>query len=266
MNGPGEEVLSGGYSTPVVRVEDTVRRATGLWSPAVHGLLRHLERQNFDGAPRFLGLDDCGREILTFIPGEVGNYPLPPKAWSHQVLVQAARLLRRYHDATVGYAPPDSAVWQLQAPFGPREVICHNDFAPYNLVLADWRPRAIIDFDMAGPGPRVWDVYYAAYCFVPLLGKEHSLGLPAPVDTNRRLRTFCDTYGLATEQRKALPEIIEIRLKTLCAFIERSAAKGDSGVERVIEEGHLALYRRDIELLRRRRGELQKSLESLLVE
>ncbi|HEX2742516.1 MAG TPA: phosphotransferase, partial [Rubrobacter sp.] len=196
-----------------------------------------------------------------FIPGEVGNYPLPPEAWSHEVLVQAARLLRRYHDATVGYAPPGSAIWQLRAPFGPREVIRHNDFAPYNLVFADRSPRAIIYFDMAGPGPRVWDVSYAAYCFVPLSGKEHSLGLPAPVDTNRRLRTFCDTYGLATEQRRALPETIEIRLKTLCAFIERSAATGDSRVERVIEEGQLALYRRDIELLRRRRVELQKSLE-----
>ena len=134
-------------------------------------------------------------------------------------------------------------------------MICHNDFAPYNLVFANWRPRAIIDFDMAGPGPRVWDASYAAYRFVPLSGKEHSrsLGLPAPVDTNRRLRTFCDAYGLATEQR-TLPEIIEIRLETLCAFIERSA--GGSGVERVIEEGHLALYRRDIDLLRPRRDEL----------
>jgi hypothetical protein len=58
-----------------------------------------------------------------------------------------------------------------------------------------------------------------------------------------------------------LPKIIEIRLETLCAFIERSTAAGDSGVEKVIEEGHLSLYRRDIELLRRRRGELQKSLQ-----
>ena len=263
MNGPGEEVLSGGYSTPVVRVEDTVRRATGPWSPAVHGLLRHLERRDFSGAPRFLGLDDCGREILTFIAGEVGNYPLPPEAWSEETLVRAARLLRRYHDATVGYVAPEGASWQLQAPFGPREVICHNDFAPYNLVFTDWRPRAIIDFDMSGPGPRIWDVSYAAYCFVPLSDREHShsLGLPASVNTSRRLRVFCDAYGLSADQRKALPEIVEIRLETLCTFIEKSAVAGDPGVEKVIEEGHLALYKRDIDLLHRRRDELRKSLE-----
>ena len=81
------------------------------------------------------------------------------------------------------------------------------------------------------------------------------------MDTNLRLRMFCDTYGLTAKQRRALPEIVEIRLKTLCAYIERSAAAGDSGVGRVIEEGHLALYQRDIELMQRRWDELQKSLE-----
>ena len=86
-------------------MEDTVRRATGPWSPAVHGLLRHLERRGFDGAPRSLGLEDRGREVLTFIRGVVGNYPLPFDAWSDETLVHAARLMRRYHDATVGYAP-----------------------------------------------------------------------------------------------------------------------------------------------------------------
>jgi hypothetical protein len=32
VNGPSEEALSGGYSTPVVRMGDTVRRAAGPWS------------------------------------------------------------------------------------------------------------------------------------------------------------------------------------------------------------------------------------------
>jgi len=251
VNGSGEEVLSGGYSTPVVRVEDTVRRATGPWSPAVHGLLRHLERRDFFGAPRFLGIDDRGREVLTFIPGMVGNYPLPPDAWSDETLVHAARLMRRYHDATVGYAPPDGAIWQLQAPPGPHEVICHNDFAPYNLVFTNWRPHAIIDFDTAGP--RIWDGVLRGLPLCPTL--------TAPVDTNLRLRMFCDTYGLTAGQRRELPEIVEIRLQTLCAYIERFAAAGDSGLGRVIEEGHLALYQRDIELMQRRWDELQKSLE-----
>jgi hypothetical protein len=213
VNGSGEEVLSGGYSTPVVRVEDTVRRATGPWSPAVHGLLRHLERRGFDGAPRFLGLDDRGREVLTFIPGMVGNYPLPFDAWSDEALVHAARLMRRYHDATVGYAPAEDAVWRLQAPHGPHEVICHNDFAPYNLVFTNWRPHAIIDFDTAGPGPRIWDVSYATYRFVPLSSKEHShsLGLTAPVRVLRRLRPDSQTeQGVARDRRDQAEDVMRI--------------------------------------------------------
>src|SRR5215213_9819966 len=42
----------------------------------------HIDRRYFDGTPSFLGLDDRGREVLTFIPGMVGNYP-PPQPITH---------------------------------------------------------------------------------------------------------------------------------------------------------------------------------------
>ena len=56
-----------------VRVGQTVRRTGNPWSPAVLDLLRHLEREGFAGAPRALGFDDQGREVLTYIEGEVGR-------------------------------------------------------------------------------------------------------------------------------------------------------------------------------------------------
>lgn len=94
--GLAQESLAGaGKGREVWRVGDTVRRSVGPWTPAVHTLLRHLESVGFDGAPRVLGIDDQGREILTFIPGEEGwNNP-----WSDEALIQAAQLIRRYHDA-----------------------------------------------------------------------------------------------------------------------------------------------------------------------
>jgi hypothetical protein len=69
----GEEIaLAGGFGTPgVVRVGATVRRPPGENAAFVHALLRHLERVGFTGAPRLLGLDEAGREILTFVEGEV---------------------------------------------------------------------------------------------------------------------------------------------------------------------------------------------------
>jgi hypothetical protein len=72
-----EEVLAGGDVNVVVRVEDTVRRPTGRWSPAVHALLRHFESVGFDGAPRFLGIDDRGREILGYVEGVAALPPVP---------------------------------------------------------------------------------------------------------------------------------------------------------------------------------------------
>ena len=39
----------------------------------MHDLLFHLERKNFGGTPRFLGVDDQNREILSFLPGEVAR-------------------------------------------------------------------------------------------------------------------------------------------------------------------------------------------------
>src|SRR5215211_2112417 len=107
--------------------------------------------------------------MLTYIAGEVGAYPLPALMWSDEALTDAVRLLRRLHDATLGYSAPEGDEWQLAYPDPTRhEVICHNDAAPYNTVFVDGRPRALIDFDTAGPGPRIWDVAYAAYTFVPL--------------------------------------------------------------------------------------------------
>lgn len=103
-----ESPLHGGNISQVVRVGTTVRRHQGPWSVAVHGLLRHLEVQGFDGAPRFLGIDEQGREILSFIQGDVGNYPLQPSMWSDTALCRAGVLLRSMHDATVGYAPPNA--------------------------------------------------------------------------------------------------------------------------------------------------------------
>jgi aminoglycoside phosphotransferase (APT) family kinase protein len=121
-------------------------------------------------------------------------------------------------------------------------------------------PRAIIDFDTAGPGSRIWDVAYAVYRFVPLTSDEHSrtLGQPRPAERGRRLRLFCDAYGL--EQRHELLENVERRLEVLCAFMTSSAASGDVSYKKAIEAGHLDLYLGDIQSLRRRRAELEQSL------
>ncbi|MBP2898877.1 aminoglycoside phosphotransferase family protein [Escherichia coli] len=204
-----EEVLKGGNVNHIVRKANTVVRPTGYWSPCVHELLRHLEKQGFVGAPKFLGTDESEREILTFIPGEVpGNdYPnLQPYMWSDESLVGLARLLRGFHDATEGMTLKSQGNWQLSYIGEEKhEVICHNDAALYNVVFEQEAPVALIDFDMAGPGPRMWDIAYTLYTSVPLASfmPDYTSGETVPyqselhaAERRRRIKLFFESYGL----------------------------------------------------------------------
>jgi hypothetical protein len=256
-----EALLAGGNLSTVVRVGDTVRRPLQPWSEAVQGLLRHLEAMGFAGAPRFLGIDDQRREILSFIAGEVGAYPLPAYMWSDEVLTGAAQLLRRLHDATRGYAAPPGAVWQFAYPDPARhEVICHNDVAPYNMVFVAGRPRALIDFDTAGPGPRIWDLAYAAYTFVPLASfAPRPDGSTVPYEASqhageraRRLRLLQDAYGLPMDD---LLPTVERRLEAVCEMMVERAAAGDEAYRRLVAEGHLDHYRQEVAFIRRHASE-----------
>ena len=231
----------------------------------MHGLLGYLEARGFDGAPRFLGIDDRGREILTFIAGDVGAYPLPAYMWFDEALAGAARLLRRLHDATLGYVAPEGATWQFAYPDSTRhEVICHNDVAPYNTVFVDGRPRALIDFDTAGPGPQVWDVAYAAYTFVPLASfSPRADGRVVPYESAqdaeeraRRLRLLGVAYGLATDD--VIPTVAR-RLEALCELLIERAEAGDDAYHRLVAEGHLDHYRREVAFVRRHASEWRSS-------
>lgn len=99
MKSKKEEALTGGNVSAVYRLGDTVRRELKTDSVQIHTLLKHLEIKGLYGVPKFLGIDEKGREILSFIEGEAGNYPLKKFMWSNESLKKIAKMLRLYHDA-----------------------------------------------------------------------------------------------------------------------------------------------------------------------
>ncbi len=231
-----EERLSGGNSTAVVRVGDTVRRTPGIGAAAVHRLLDTVRAAGVTEVPKPLGFDDRGREILTFLPGDVGGYPLPDWLWNPEIVRDAGVLLRRIHDASVPLVDGDF-VW-AQPRREPAEVICHNDVAPYNMTFLNGRLTGLFDFDESSPGPRIWDLAYLAYRLAPLVED-------AAVDTglgNRlsRVDRLIEAYGAPFSRVDVLRALGE-RLGHLAAHAEgraRETANSDFA-------GHAAMYRRD---------------------
>ena len=250
-NHENDEMLTGGNVSNVYRSGDTVRRELKPDSSKIHKLFKHLEDKGFSYAPKFLGIDEKGREILSFIEGEAGNYPLKEYMWSNDVLMEIAKMLRLYHDSVSDF-PFDDSWHSIDNTPQPFEVLCHNDFAIYNIIFNHGRPKGIIDFDVAGPGPRLWDIAYTLYTCVPLsrfylteTGEKvyyHSL-----LHANRikqRIRLFFESYGEGIEENYL--EMVLLRLEGLCKTITRRANEGEIAFQKMIDEGHLEHYQKDI--------------------
>ncbi len=246
-----EIVLAGGNENVVVQVGETVRRPVHSWTAAVHALLRQLEVAGFPESPRVLGFDVRGREALTMIPGEVGNYPLTREMTTDASLMACARMLRRYHEAATIQPGWEELPWRYRdADPGRWEVICHSDVAPYNIVYQEGAPVGLIDFDVAGPGPKMWDIAYAAYRLVPFAGDAgcRVFGFSEPPDRMGRLALFLDAYGLA--DRTGLLEMAITRVEGLRDDILARAAAGDPGVATHLAEDHVGSYNADLAWIR----------------
>ncbi|WP_404428935.1 phosphotransferase [Sutcliffiella horikoshii] len=253
-NSSNEEMLEGGNVSEVFRSGNTVRRNLKSNSTRVHALLKHLESKGFNYAPKYIGIDEKGREILSFIEGEAGNYPLQKYMWSNDVLIEIAKMLRLYHDSVIDFSFNDS--WQsLDNTPQQREVLCHNDFAIYNIIFNNERPVGIIDFDVVGPGPRLWDIAYTLYTCVPLsrfylteIGeKEYYNASQHSNRIKRRVKLFFEAYGKDFEE--SYLEMVLLRLEGLCNTIRRKASEGDLAFQKMIDEGHLEHYQNDIKFI-----------------
>lgn len=249
-----EEILTGGNVSTVYRLGDTVRRDLKPDSTKIHKLLIHLENKGFTYAPKFFGIDEKGREILSYIEGEAGNYPLKGYMWSDEVLKEIAQMLRFYHDSVSDFLIEED--WKsIDNTPQPFEVLCHNDFAIYNIIFNRKRPVGIIDFDVAGPGPRLWDIAYTLYTCIPLsrayqseTGEEVIYNfLDHAMKIKHRVKLFFESYGKEVEED--FLEMVLLRLQGLCKTIERKAKEGDSNFQKMIDEGHLEHYLNDIKFI-----------------
>jgi hypothetical protein len=233
-----EVLLLGGTANrgQVVRVGDTVRRPQRPTSPATHALLRHLADVGFAGAPRFLGVDDVGREVLSYVPGTAITPPYPTWALTDEALVSVAHLLRAYHRAVSTFDPTPHA-WPSSppAPFAG-ELISHNDVNLDNVVFRGERAVALIDFDLASPGSRAWDIACAARLWAPLRPDTY-IHDPRRGRAMARFRLFVDSYGLARTDRERLVAAVRENHDWCYVIVGTAAANGHAGFSEYCAEG-----------------------------
>jgi Ser/Thr protein kinase RdoA (MazF antagonist) len=170
--------LSGGRLTPgIVRVGNTVRRPAKGNAAFVHDLLLFLEDQGFPFAPRFFGRDEQGRDILSYLEGE--TWPGSGSGLSDELLEQAARAIRRYHDTTAGSRLSQG-----------HEIIAHHELGPHNTIFHEGRLVGFIDWDDAAPGTRLRDLANAIYNYVDV---SHWANQEAS-EQARRISLMCAAY------------------------------------------------------------------------
>ncbi len=236
-----EEPLTGGNTHAAIsRVGDTVRRPTGPWTPGTHALLRHLERKGFDGSPRVLGIDDENREVLTFIPGEMVYPDHVHLVTTNEGLTEVARLVRRFHDAVSDF-DPSPYQWSDRGSSGDPsgEIICHNDLAPWNLLHTPEDRFVFIDWDLAAPGSRAWDLAWALLTFIPLMPGEE-VDDPA---VGHRLAMFRDAYGPAFIDPRVI-DVAGARCRREAHLIATLGERGEPPYDRLLAEGHLDIWSR----------------------
>jgi hypothetical protein len=244
---PDEEaLLDGNVSIGVVRIGDTVRRPATQSSKSVDALLQHLREVGFEGAPRALGYDEMGRQVLSFVEGLVDP---DPSDLDLSRLVEVGQVIRRFHDASSTFSAPADAVWNVVIAPDKEDLICHHDLAPWNLVRSHTQ-LTFIDWDHAGPGSRLWDLAYAAHGFVPL-SPDASISDEV---AGRRLAALVEGYGLDAEERGLLVDLLGARIRSMYELLRSGHDTGVQPWSRLWNEGHGAVWLADADYVDGRRS------------
>jgi hypothetical protein len=223
---PAQALAGGNASGAVVRIGDTVRKLWAAATPSVISFVEAIRAVGVD-APAPMGRDELGRQIQEFVPGRLAMDSDP---LSLAELRRVGALVRAIHDSSTNFVPQADAVWETAIPAPGDELVCHNDLAPWNLILGDrW---VFIDWDAAAPSTRLWDLAYAAQAFTLAdTGRE-------PEEAARALAAFVDGYGADREMRERLPAAMSRRTEAMYDLLHSSNLAGKEPWGSMFAAGH----------------------------
>jgi hypothetical protein len=241
--------LDGGRED-IYRECNCVFRPAEAWTEHVHSYLKYLHSEGFIKVPFPFEIDNNGIEKISYVEGNVYNDLLPEEVKSDEALISFCKLVKRFHEIGEKYIELLTSKEQWMLPVRtPIETMCHGDLAPYNIVMEGKKAIGIIDFDSLHPGPRLWDIAYSLYRWIPLMSPDNLENFGSEDDKKRRLNLFITTYGLNDNNNKEIIKYVIDRLEYLVSFMEYEAKNGNKTFIQDIEEGHLGLYRKDIDYI-----------------
>ncbi|WP_082687547.1 phosphotransferase [Curtobacterium oceanosedimentum] len=253
-----DEMDRGRFSKPE-RVGDEVHRLPMGDNTAVHELLRVLPERGFVLAPRYLGQSDQGRERLSYISGTTGYPPFSAEIRSERTLVNVARAIRSFHDASAGLLNELPSTWNGYEFARPAHFDCigHYDLAPWNMVFDGEDVVGIIDWDAAGPSSRVWDLAYAAFQFIPFHATSDLVawGWDEEPDRRARLRLFLDSYG-GDISASELVDTAVLRVYGIGSYLDQQARAGNPAFAVQAKEDHAGGFRRAAQFIAEIREDL----------
>lgn len=238
-----EQVLAGGNASDfVVRIGNTVRKPWDTSTEDVHHFLHGLNSAGLD-VPRPIGRDSEGRQVIEYVDGALA---IDREELNIQELHRVGGIVRAIHDSSPTTTPNDVSRWKVLIPAPNPELICHNDLAPWNLVMGErWE---FIDWDGAGPSSRLWDLAYAAQSFAGLWNGAD------PNHAGVRLRALVDGYRADEVQRRALPETLVQRVRAMYDLLREAKATGHQPWARMYDDGHGAHWKASAEYVARHIG------------
>lgn len=238
---PGGDVTQG-----VVRIGQTVGRPRQAQSAAVAAYLSHLELAGFDGAPRFLGTDARGRDVLQHLPGVTASQP--PEDWvaDDGLMAPLGALVGRLHTASAGFQPPTGLPFfrdtmpdppELAGLLDPPTIVGHNDVTPQNVIIRAGVPVGLVDFDLAGPTTPAREVANAALHWAPICDPADRPSAFVDSDCLHRTRLIADGYQLGAEDRGVLADVLLRSARVGWHRMRNLASELGGGWARMWDEG-----------------------------
>lgn len=221
----------------LVRLGDYVLRPADE-DPAIEQLIIEVGKV-FTGIPKTFGRDSDGRLKLEWIEGESAEAFDEDEERSRTRLLSVGALLRELHDSTASIASGIAATLRGSLdPSGVREVVCHGDAGPGNIVFRKGSAFALIDWEMATPGRRSWDLTTALRFWAPFRNPANKKPAELLLNPMQRAEWILDGYSASDELRSETVRLLLTNQRIQVEYvIGRIKARGEAVYEEWVAKG-----------------------------